>query len=88
MTRQIRRHHLELTREAAYLISPGIGAAAGAVHQDKLLAPKRPPPARAGKADGQAIDPNACPLKSRRRQGRHEKGKLLQETGREEIVTG
>lgn len=87
MARQIGRHHLELAREAAYLISPGIGAAAGAVHQDKSLAPKGPPPARVGKANGQVIDPNACPLKRRRRQGRHEKGKLPQEARREEGVT-
>ena len=52
VARKIRRHHLELTREAIHLVPPGVSAAAAAVNQDKPHTPKRPSPARVDQADG------------------------------------
>ena len=77
--RKIDRHDLELTREAAHLIPPGVGAAAAAVDQDEPLTPKRPSPARMGETNFSAIDLREFPVKALRWLARHSETELLQE---------
>ena len=81
MTGKIHGHDLELTRKALDLISPGVGAAAGAVDQEKPLTPKRPSTSRADEGNGQAIDLNQLPRKGLRRLDRHAEVRLLRQEG-------